>query len=64
MWILECGRIFDLRPHKCFVAGVLDFPWACWQVSPQGGSGAAGFLGQCVNVNVGGLGQRVIAVDI
>ena len=27
--IPDCGRIFHLRPHKCSVAGVLDFHWVC-----------------------------------
>ena len=28
VWIPYCGCIFHLSPHKCLVAGVLDFLWA------------------------------------
>ena len=55
--IPDCGCIFHLRPYKCSVAGVLDFPTACWQVSSQEGSGVFGLLG--LGVNVGAPGQRV-----
>ena len=29
VWVPDCGRIFHFRIHKCSVAGVLDFLWAC-----------------------------------
>ena len=29
VWIPYCGCVFNLRPHECFVAGVLDVLLAC-----------------------------------
>ena len=57
VWIPDCGRIFHLTPHKCSVAGVLDFLWARRQVSSREVSGVVDLFGDGVNVVV--PGQRV-----